>query len=42
MKLYWRYKKEGKWTWMPAKVTFTDRDYENQQIYIIVDMEEEE
>lgn len=20
MKLYWRYKKDGKWTWKPAKV----------------------
>ena len=21
MKLYWRYKKDGKWTWKPAKVS---------------------
>lgn len=20
MKLYWRYKKDGKWTWKPAKI----------------------
>jgi len=22
-KLYWRYKKDGKWTWKPAKVVST-------------------
>ncbi len=24
MKLYWRYKKDGKWTWKPAEVSTED------------------
>ena len=35
MKLYWRYKKDGKWTWKPALVGY-DQD---KQCYIVEDEE---
>jgi hypothetical protein len=36
MKLYWRYKKDGKWTWKPALVGY------NEQLKAYVVEEEEE
>ncbi len=27
MKLYWRYKKDGKWTWRPANVSNEDMQW---------------
>ncbi len=39
-KLYWRVKRDGKWTWVPAEVTYDDRSdtYVEVQRYV----EEEE
>lgn len=36
MKLYWRIKKDGKWTWRPATVMYTDDDH------VVVDPYEED
>ena len=38
MKLYWRYKKDGKWTWIAATVT----DYEHPRVTAVWNLEEEE
>lgn len=37
MKLYWRYKKHGKWTWRPAKLAGNI----NVPEIIVIPMEEE-
>jgi len=39
-KLYWRVKRDGKWTWAPAEVTYYNKDdtYVEVQRYV----EEEE
>ncbi len=37
-KLYWRYKKNGKWTWRPAKYT---QDL-NGELWVVPFQEEEE
>lgn len=39
-KLYWRIKKDGKWTWRPAKFNLVDTDYENAQMYCIIDLDD--
>jgi hypothetical protein len=38
MKLYWRYKKDGKWTWKPA----TKTDYENPSVTAVWNLEGED
>jgi hypothetical protein len=38
MKLYWRIKKDGKWTWKPARNV---KHYEAHN-FVTVDVEEEE
>lgn len=38
-KLYWRVKKNGKWTWKKAKFNMVDVDYEHNQMYCIVDLD---
>ena len=39
-KLYWRYKKKGKWTWQRAKINLVDTDYETAQMYCIIDLDD--
>ncbi len=39
-KLYWRVKRSGKWTWIPANVVFGDIDYLNEQIHILLDLKD--
>ena len=39
-KLYWLVKKNGKWTWSPAKFNLVDTDYEHQQMYCIIDLDD--
>ncbi len=41
MKLYWRYKKDGKWTWRPARVDKTFATMKGQQFVVIMEDEEE-
>ena len=41
-KLYWRVKVNRKWTWKPANSEVIDVDYENQQMYVLIHLEEEE
>lgn len=36
MKLYWRYKKDGKWTWKPALVGYN----EYLKMYVVEEEEE--
>jgi hypothetical protein len=40
-KLYWRVKVNGKWTWKPANSEVIDVDYENEQMYVLIHLEEE-
>jgi len=35
-KLYWRIKKDGKWTWTPATVSVAENGY-----HVVIDLEEE-
>jgi len=37
-KLYWRIKKEGKWTWKPAEVIYTD--FRNSKTLVEIPEEE--
>ncbi len=39
--LYWRVKKNGKWTWTPAKMVYGDIDYLNHQIHVLIDLSED-
>ena len=41
-KLYWRVKVNGKWTWKPANSEVIDVDYENQQMYVLIHLEDVE
>ena len=41
-KLYWRIKKNGKWTWTPARTGVTVHDYNTNVHYVRVYKEEEE
>lgn len=43
MKLYWRVKRDGKWTWRPVVVHWANRDMSDHTIRIKADqlMEEE-
>jgi len=41
VKLYWRVKRNGKWTWRPAKVTSEIQTTAKTTVYYI-QMEEEE
>ena len=38
MKLYWRYKKDDRWTWKPALTT----DIDKNRLYVWKETEEEE
>ena len=43
MKLYWRYKKDGKWTWAPARVEVDNDTPTYIQAWITkIQVEEEE
>lgn len=37
-KLYWRLKKDGKWTWQKAQLVFADRDYLNNQVHALIEL----
>ena len=40
-KLYWRYKKNGKWTWKPAKVRIAfNEELRRDMIEVILEEEE--
>jgi hypothetical protein len=40
MKLYWRIKKDGKWTWQPAVVHDTKKEHGATLYYVYVEEEE--
>lgn len=42
MKLYWRYKKDGKWTWKPATIWTEGSPFTPDDASIAVCKEEEE
>ncbi|MFZ9065319.1 MAG: hypothetical protein ACO22U_16890 [bacterium] len=42
MKLYWRVKRNGKWTWRPARYIVQEDNEDESFIYLAVDREEEE
>ena len=37
-KLYWRIKKDGKWTWKKCDLVFADRDYLNHQVHALINL----
>ena len=40
-KLYWRVKRDGKWTWVPAEVTYFSK-LDDDVIVLRLDQEDEE
>lgn len=40
MKLYWRYKKDGKWTWKKAQVHDTRKEHGGVLHYVYLEEEE--
>ncbi len=41
MKLYWRVKVDGKWTWRPADAKYCDTDGDIPYYYVYIEEEEE-
>ncbi len=41
MKLYWRFKKKGKWTWKPAEVDKHWSDDMERWVYTVTEEDEE-
>ena len=42
MKLYWRYKKDGKWSWKAADVHDQNDEYKSTRYIVYLHHEEEE
>ena len=42
MKLYWRYKKDGKWNWKKCRLVFADKDYLHNQVHVLIHLDDVE